>query len=136
MDSYLLDLRRSIKDPLISNNTIKINIFIVKFFPKTRTANFNNIAIEIIRDQRVLNISFNILIKKISKLIKSLLNGKALRLDGILNKVFKAVVLVIVKDLIKTANRCLASKIIPKRLKKSIIVVLRKKKTLLFPKQL
>ena len=43
MDPYLLNLRRFIKDPLIDNNTIKINIFMVKFFPKIEIADFNNI---------------------------------------------------------------------------------------------
>jgi len=65
--------------------------------------------------------------KKINKLIKSLLNKKALGLDSILNKVFKAVVLIIIKDLVEITSRCLASGIILKRLKKSIIVVLHKK---------
>jgi len=72
------------------------------------------------------DISPNILIKEISKLIRSLLNGKVLGLDGILNEVFKVVALVIIKDLTKTASRCLASGIILKRLKEFIIVVLRK----------
>jgi len=54
----------------------------------------------------VFNISFNILIEEISKLIRSLLNKKALGLDGILNKVFKVVVLVIIKDLVKVASHC------------------------------
>jgi len=48
MDPYLLDLKRSIKDPLIGGNTIKANIFIVKFFPKTRIIDFSDIAIEVI----------------------------------------------------------------------------------------
>jgi len=38
------------------------------------------------------------------------------------------VVLVIIKDLIKIAGRCLTSKIILKYFKKSIILVLRKKR--------
>ena len=50
MDFYLLDLKKSIKDSLIGNNIIKANIFIAKFFPKTRIVNFSNIAIEAIRD--------------------------------------------------------------------------------------
>jgi len=50
MDLYLLDLRRSIGDFLIGDNTIKANIFVAKFFPKTRIVDFNNIAIEAIRD--------------------------------------------------------------------------------------
>jgi len=50
MDLYLLDLRRSIKDPLIGDNTIKANILIVKFFPKTGIIDLSNIAIEAIRD--------------------------------------------------------------------------------------
>jgi len=50
MDLYLLDLRKSIRDPLISNNTIKANILIAKFFPKTRIVDFSNMAIEVIRD--------------------------------------------------------------------------------------
>jgi len=45
-DPYLLDLRRSIKDPLIDNNTIKADIFTAKFFPKTKTADFSNIKVE------------------------------------------------------------------------------------------
>jgi len=64
MDPYLLDLRRFIKDLLISNNTIKANVFIIKFFFKTGIINFNNIAIEVIINQQVFNISFNILIIK------------------------------------------------------------------------
>jgi len=46
MDPYLLDFRRSIKDPLIGNNTTKANIFVAKFFPKTIIINFSNITIE------------------------------------------------------------------------------------------
>jgi len=46
MDLYLLDLKRFIKDLLISNNTIKINIFIAMFFFKTKIINYNNIALE------------------------------------------------------------------------------------------
>jgi len=69
VDPYLLDLRRFIKDPLIDNNTVKVNIFIVKFFLKIKIANFNNI--EIIIEQRVLNISPIILAEKTSKLIKN-----------------------------------------------------------------
>jgi len=50
MDPYLLDLKKSIKDPLIGDNIIKADIFIAKFFPKTGIVNFNNIAIEAVRD--------------------------------------------------------------------------------------
>jgi len=50
MDFYLLDLRRFTRDPLIGDNTIKADIFIAKFFLKTGTVDFNNIAIEAIRD--------------------------------------------------------------------------------------
>jgi len=50
MDLYLLDLRRSIRDPLINDNTIKTNIFTAKFFLKTRIVDFSNMAIEAIRD--------------------------------------------------------------------------------------
>ena len=73
------------------------------------------------------------LIEKVSKLIKSLLNRKALRLDSILNEVFKMVALIIIKDLAEAASYYFASEIIPKRFKEFIIVVLRKegeKKTL------
>ena len=104
MDPHLLDLRRSTKDPLIGDNTIKADIFTAKFFPKTKIINFNNIAIKIIKNQKVLNISFSISTEKISKLIKSLLNGKALGLNSILNKGFKVIILIIIKDLIKAAN--------------------------------
>jgi len=61
-------------------------------------------AIEAIRDQRVLNISLSISTEKISKLIRSLLNGKVLGLDSIPNKVFKVVALVIIKDLTEIAS--------------------------------
>jgi len=47
-DPHLLDLRRFIKDPLINNNIIKVDIFIVKFFPKIKIIDFNNIKIETI----------------------------------------------------------------------------------------
>jgi len=50
MDPHLLDLRRSTKDPLIGDNTIKADIFTAKFFPKTKIIDFSNIAIEAIRD--------------------------------------------------------------------------------------
>jgi len=50
MDPYLLDLKGSIRDPLINNNIIKADIFTVKFFPKTRIVDFSNMAIEVIRD--------------------------------------------------------------------------------------
>jgi len=124
VDPHLLDLRRSIKDPLINNNIIKINIFIAKFFPKTKIINFSNIETTI--KQRVFNINPIILIEKISKLIRSLLNKKALKLNSILNKVFKIIVLVIIKDLIEIASSCFTSKIILKSFKKFIIIVLRK----------
>jgi len=42
--------------------------------------------------------------KEVSKLIRSLLNRKALGLDSILNKVFKVVTLIIIKDLVEIAN--------------------------------
>jgi len=67
-DLYLLDLRRSTKGPLIDNNIIKINIFIVKFFLKIRIVDFSDI--ETIIKQRVFNISPIISVEKISKLIK------------------------------------------------------------------
>jgi len=124
VDFYLLDLKKFIKDPLTNNNTTKIDIFIVKFFPKIGIADFNNI--ETIMKQRVLNISFIILVKKINKLIKSLLNRKVLGLNGILNKGFKVVVLIIIKDLIKIASYCFVSGIILKSLKEFIIIVLYK----------
>jgi len=50
MDFYLLDLKKSIRDFLIGNNTIKADIFIIKFFPKIKTTDFSNIAIEAIKD--------------------------------------------------------------------------------------
>ena len=87
-------------------------------------------------EQRAFNISFIILTKEISKLIKSLLNGKAPRLNGIPNEAFKAVVLVIAKNLAKAASYCFTNKTIPKSLKEFITVVLHKKKKLFFPKQL
>jgi len=74
----------------------------------------------------VLNISPTILIKEISKLIRSLLNKKVLGLDSIPNKVFKVATLVIIKDLVKVASYCFASRIILKSLKKFITMVLRK----------
>ena len=60
--------------------------------------------------QRTFNISFIILTEKISKLIRSLLNGKALKPNGILNEVFKMAALVIAKDLTKAASYCFANK--------------------------
>ena len=47
-------------------------------------------------------------------------------LDSILNKVFKAVTLVIIKDLAKATSRCFVSGIILKRLKEFTTIVLRK----------
>jgi len=74
----------------------------------------------------VLNISLTILIEEISKLIRSLLNRKALGLDSILNEVLKVAALVIVKDLAKITSYCFASGIILKSLKEFITVVLYK----------
>ena len=137
MDPYLLDLKRVIRDFLINNNTIKANIFIIKFFPKIEIADFNNIIIEAITKQRVFNISLIIAIKKINKLIRSLLNRKALGLNSIRNKVLKIVALIIIKNLAKTASYYFTSGIIPKHLKKSITMVLYKEgKKILFFKQL
>jgi len=92
--------------------------------------NFNNI--ETTMEQRVFNINSTILIKEISKLIRSLLNGKALGLNNILNKVFKIVALVIIKDLVKITSYYFASRIILKSLKEFITVVLYKERNFLF----
>jgi len=81
---------------------------------------------ETIKEQNVLNISPTISIEEISKLIRSLLNGKALGLDSIPNKVLKVAASVIIKDLVEAASHCFTSGIIPKSLKESITVVLRK----------
>jgi len=75
----------------------------------------------------VLNISPTILTEKISKLIRSLLNKKALKLDSIPNKVLKVAALVIVKDLAEVASYCFTSGIILKSFKEFITMVLRKK---------
>jgi len=74
----------------------------------------------------VFNISPIILTEEISKLIRSLLNKKALGPDGILNEVLKVAALVIVKDLVKVASYYFASGIILKSLKEFITVVLHK----------
>jgi len=74
----------------------------------------------------MLNISPTILIEEIGKLIRSLLNKKALGLDSILNKVLKVVALVIIKDLAEVASYCFTSGIILKSLKESITIVLYK----------
>jgi len=89
---------------------------------------FRDIKIEVITNQKALNISLTILVEKINKLIKSLLNRKALRPNSILNKILKVVILIIVKDLAETASNCFINKIILKSLKEFIIIVLRKKK--------
>ena len=90
-------------------------------------ADFSDIEIEATIEQRVLNISLIISIEKINKLIKSFPNGKALGLDGILNKVFKVIVLIIIKDLTEVASYYFANRIILKSLKEFIIIVLYKK---------
>jgi len=77
-------------------------------------------------EQRAFNISPIILIEEISKLIRSLLNGKALGLDSILNKVLKAVALVIIKDLVEVASYYFTNGIILESLKESITIVLYK----------
>jgi len=123
---HLPDLRRSIKDPLTDNNTTKADILIAKFFPKTRTADLRDTKIEAITEQRTLNISPIISIEEINKLITSLLNRKAPGPDGIPNKVLKVVALVIAKDLAEAASYYFTNGIIPKSLKESITVVLRK----------
>jgi len=123
---HLPDLRRSIEDPLVDNNTIKADILTAKFFPKTGTADLSDIEIETIMEQRAFNISPIISIEEISKLIRSLPNGKALGLDGIPNKVLKAVAPVIAKDLAEAASYYFTNGIIPESLKESITMVLRK----------
>jgi len=126
-DPHLLDLRKFIKNLLINNNIIKADIFIVKFFPKTGIVNFSNIKVKVITEQRAFNINFTILIEKISKLIRSFLNNKVLKLNGILNKVLKVVILITVKNLIEVASYCFINRIILKSFKEFIIVVLYKK---------
>ena len=74
----------------------------------------------------MLNISPTILIKEISKLIRSLLNRKALGLDSIPNEVLKVVALIIIKDLAEVASYYFTSGIILKSLKESITIVLYK----------
>jgi len=74
----------------------------------------------------MLNISPIILIEEISKLIRSLLNRKALGLNSIPNEVLKVVALVIIKDLAEAASYYFTSGIILKSLKESITIVLRK----------
>jgi len=74
----------------------------------------------------VFNISPTILTEEINKLIRSLLNRKALGLDSILNKVLKVATPVIVKDLIETASHYFTNRIILKSLKESITIVLHK----------
>jgi len=101
-------------------------VFVTKFFLKIKIIDFSNIETTI--KQRVFNFSFIILVKKINKLIKSLLNGKALRLDSILNKIFKVIALIIVKNLVKAANYCFFNEIILKSFKIFIIVVLCKER--------
>jgi len=92
---------------------------------------------EIITEQRIFNISPIILKEEINKLIRSLLNGKALGPNSILNKIFKMVILVITKDLTKITSYYFVNGIILKSLKEFIIMALRKKrKKLLFFKQL
>jgi len=125
VDPYLLNLKKSIKNPLINNNIIKINIFVAKFFSKIKIVDFSNI--KTITKQRVFNISIIILTKKISKLIKSLLNRKVLKLNGILNKVLKVVALIIIKNLAKITNYYFYSRIILRSLKEFIIIILYKK---------
>ena len=104
-----------------------MDIFAAKFFPKIGITDLSDIEIEAITEQRALNISPIILKKEINRLIKSLLNGKALRPNNIPNKVFKVIALVITKDLIKAVSYCFINKIILKSLKEFIMVVLRKK---------
>ena len=127
MDFYLPDLRRSIEDPLTDNNTTKTNIFAAKFFPKTGIVDFSDIEIKATMEQKAFNIGFIILTKEINKLIKSVLNRKALKPNSILNKVFKIVALVITKDLAKAFNYCFANKTTLKSLKESITVISHKK---------
>jgi len=78
-------------------------------------------------EQKVFNISSIILTKKINKLIRSFLNRKALELNGVLNKVFKIVTLIIIKDLIEIISYYFVSRIILKSFKEFIIIVLCKK---------
>jgi len=103
-----------------------VDILAAKYFSKTRVINFNNIKIKIIIKQKAFNISSIILIKEISKLIRSLLNRKALGLDSILNKILKIAALIIIKDLIKIASYYFTNRTILKNLKEFITVVLRK----------
>jgi len=127
VDFYLLNFKRSTKDLLINNNTIKADIFTAKFFLKTKIINFSNIKIETTIKQRIFNISPIILKEEINKLIRSFLNNKVLKLNSILNKGFKIIILVIIKDLAKIISYYFINRIILKSFKKSIIIVLYKK---------
>ena len=103
-----------------------MDIFITKFFPKIGIVDFSDIKIEATIKQRVFNISLIILKEEINRLIKGLLNKKALRPNNILNKVLKIIALVIAKDLAKAASYYFTNKTIPESLKESIIVILHK----------
>ena len=104
MDFYLPDFKRSIKNPLTDNNTTKVDIFAAKFFPKTEIMDFSDIKIKTKMEQKAFNISPIILTKKMSKLIKSLSNGKVPKPNGIPNEVFKTVASVIIKKLNKSSQ--------------------------------
>ena len=101
-----------------------MDIFIAKFFSKTNIADLSDIKIKATIKQKVLNISPIISKNEINRLIKSLLNGKALGPNSILNEVFKVIALVIVKDLAKVTSYYFTNKIILKSLKESITIVL------------
>ena len=101
--------------------------FIHRLFLKMGIADLNDIEIKATTRQRVLDISLIVSKKEINKLIKGLPNGKALRPDNIPNEVFKVIALVIAKDLAKATSHYFTNGIIPESLKKSIMVILRKK---------
>jgi len=79
-------------------------------------------------EQKVLNISPIISKDEINRLIKSLLNRKALGPDNILNEVLKVITSVIAEDLAKAASYYFTNRTIPESLKESITAVLRKEK--------
>ena len=102
----------------------KADILAASFFPKTRVADLNDINTEATIEQRALNISPIILIEEISKLIKGLLNRKALGPDSIPNEVLKVVTLVIKKDLVEVTSHYFINGIALESLKESITAVL------------
>jgi hypothetical protein len=104
----------------------KAKILAGKFFPITGNADLSDIIAEEQPERRQVDVTPNISPEEISELVRKLPNNKAPGPDEIPNEILKIVVPETAQSLAKASSQCLAGGMMPRQLKESITIVLRK----------